>query len=98
VVLCDIDKFKSYNDTRGHLAVDEVLKAVAQVLSAGDGGGVGAYRYGGEEILIILRQQSLDDAALAAERLRRAVEALHIAHPGCAPGSVVTVSAGVAHL
>ncbi len=98
VVLCDIDKFKSYNDTRGHLAGDEVLQAVAQVLGGENGRGASAYRYGGEEMLVILRHQTLDGAAVVAERLRSAVEALDIAHPGGAPASVVTVSAGVAHL
>jgi diguanylate cyclase (GGDEF)-like protein len=98
VVLFDVDRFKVYNDTCGHLAGDDVLSAVAGALAAQCRGGDAAYRYGGEEFLAILIEQGLEPAALAAERMRAAVEALAIPHPGRGAGAFVTVSAGVATL
>jgi two-component system, cell cycle response regulator len=96
-MLCDVDFFKAYNDTYGHLAGDEVLKRVADVISGNLRGGDMAYRYGGEEFLIILPEQSLGSAVSIADRLRRAVEDLGIPHEKNPPG-VVTISLGVATL
>ncbi|MCA1687813.1 MAG: diguanylate cyclase [Actinobacteria bacterium] len=96
-MLCDVDFFKAYNDTYGHLAGDEVLKRVADVISENLRGGDMAYRYGGEEFLIILPEQSLESAVSTADRLRRAVEDLGISHEKNRPG-VVTISLGVAAL
>jgi diguanylate cyclase (GGDEF)-like protein len=96
-MLCDVDFFKAYNDTHGHLAGDEVLTRVAEVISEHLRGGDMAYRYGGEEFLIILPEQSLESSASTADRLRRAVEDLRIPHEKNAPG-VATISVGVAAL
>ena len=93
--LFDVDDFKGYNDTAGHLAGDDVLRAVARALQQQIRTGDAVYRYGGEEFLVLLPEQSIESAALAAERLRAAVEALGLPHPA---GGVVTVSAGVAAL
>jgi diguanylate cyclase (GGDEF)-like protein len=93
IALFDIDDFKGYNDAAGHLAGDGVLRAVAQRLQREIRSGDALYRYGGEEFLVLLPEQSLESAALAAERLRAAVEALALPHPA---GGTVTVSAGVA--
>jgi diguanylate cyclase (GGDEF)-like protein len=92
VALFDIDHFKALNDRAGHRAGDDVLRAVARALSDTIRGGDTMYRYGGEEFLVLLTEQSLDGAARAAERLRAAVEALNLPHPG---GGPVTVSSGV---
>ncbi len=70
-----------------------MLRAVARALSDAIRSGDTMYRYGGEEFLVLLAEQSLDGAARAAERLRAAVEALGLPHPD---GGAVTVSAGVA--
>jgi two-component system cell cycle response regulator len=96
IALCDIDHFKSYNDTRGHLAGDEVLKRVAGALVETTRREDSVYRYGGEEIMVLLAEQGLDGAAATAERMRVAVEALEIPHPGSVPSEVVTISVGVA--
>ena len=96
-MLCDVDFFKAYNDTYGHLAGDEVLKRVADVISENLRGGDLAYRYGGEEFLIILPQQSAESAVSTADRLRGAAEDLRIPHEKNPPG-VVTISVGVAAL
>ena len=97
-VLCDVDRFKPYNDHYGHLAGDEVLQKVAETVAAQCRSGDTAYRYGGEEFLVILPEQSQESAASIADRLRRAVEDLRIPHEANDPPGVVTISAGVATL
>jgi diguanylate cyclase (GGDEF)-like protein len=95
LALCDIDHFKAYNDRLGHLAGDQALRALAAtvrgVLRAGDV----AYRFGGEELLLILRDATVEDALVAVERVREAVERVAVPHPG-GNGGILTVSAGVA--
>jgi two-component system, cell cycle response regulator len=98
VVLCDVDWFKLYNDRYGHLAGDEVLQKVAKTIADHCRSGDTAYRYGGEEFLVILPEQSRESAVETADRLRRAVEDLLISHEAKDPPGVVTVSAGVATL
>jgi two-component system cell cycle response regulator len=96
VALFDVDRFKAFNDSAGHQAGDEVLRTVAATLAAECRGGDVVYRYGGEEMLVVLPAQTLDTATTAAERLRAAVEARAVPHPGLEAGAVVTVSGGVA--
>lgn len=98
VVLCDVDSFKAYNDHYGHLAGDEVLKRVAEVIVCQRRSGDTAYRYGGEEFLIILPEQTLEAATAAADRLRKAMEDLRIPHETNDPPGILTVSAGVASI
>ena len=96
VVLCDVDFFKAYNDRYGHLAGDDVLRRVAATFSSGLRTGDTAYRFGGEEFLLVLPEQDAATATAITERLRRAVEDLGIPHADGLPLGVVTVSAGVA--
>jgi len=94
VVMCDIDKFKSVNDTYGHQAGDSVLKEFAQLLKgeAREIDRVG--RYGGEEFLLILSGTVLDAAVTFAERLREKVETHNFTYSG---GTLCrTMSCGVA--
>ena len=98
VVLCDVDNFKAYNDRYGHLAGDDVLRRVAETISASLRDGDTAYRYGGEEFLIVLPEQDVEAAAAIADRLRRAVQDLGMPHEANDPPGVVTMSAGVAAL
>lgn len=98
VVLCDIDFFKSYNDRYGHLAGDEVLQRVASALVDTLRAGDSSYRYGGEELLAVLPEQTLEGASEAAERLRATVEDISIPHAGHSQKGVVTISAGVSAL
>ena len=93
MLMLDLDHFKRLNDEHGHLLGDQVLrevaKAVGSVLRTTDT----AYRYGGEEIAVLLRETGLEDAAGAAERIREAVARVSIAeHPDVS----VSTSAGVA--
>ena len=97
-VMCDVDHFKAYNDHYGHLAGDHVLRTVAQTIAQECRSGDLAYRYGGEEFLILLPEQRLVDALRAAERLRQAIERLALPHAAKSQVGVVTISAGVAEL
>jgi two-component system cell cycle response regulator len=97
VLLCDVDFFKPYNDHYGHPAGDEVIRKVADTIAGHRRSGDTAYRYGGEEFLIILPEQSLESADSTADRLRQAVEDLRIVHEK-SPSGVVTISVGVAAL
>jgi two-component system chemotaxis response regulator CheY len=97
MALVDVDRFKSYNDTHGHQAGDQVLQDVAVELRAQARGGDALYRYGGEEFLCIFPEQSLASGMLAADRMRKGMERLAIPHDDNALG-VLTISAGVAML
>jgi diguanylate cyclase (GGDEF)-like protein len=97
-VMCDVDHFKAYNDHYGHLAGDAVLQAVGRTIARSCRSGDLVYRYGGEEFLLILPEQSLAAAMMATERTRAAVEQLGLAHAAKLPAGIVTISAGVAAL
>jgi len=98
VAMCDVDRFKAYNDRFGHLAGDQVLKALAAAMERLSRESDTIYRFGGEELLILLPHQDLASAEIAVERLRRAIEAMAVEHPDNAPYGVVTVSFGLASL
>jgi diguanylate cyclase (GGDEF)-like protein len=94
--MCDLDRFKAYNDALGHVEGDHALRAVATILTETVRGTDSVYRYGGEELLIVLPEQTIASAELAGERLRRAVAAASLAHPNNPPHGVVTLSIGIA--
>jgi len=98
VAMCDIDFFKAFNDTKGHVAGDEVLRTVANTIRQTTRRGDSVYRYGGEEFLLILPDQTPAAAALAVEHVRKAVESLAIELDTGPPARVVTISAGIAQL
>lgn len=74
VIVCDIDRFKSVNDTYGHSVGDRTLQAFATVLVRTIRKGDLAARIGGEEFAILLRQAHADDAERLAERIRTTLE------------------------
>jgi diguanylate cyclase (GGDEF)-like protein len=90
LVMLDVDHFKKYNDTHGHLAGDEVLVRVAKVIKEAIRVMDRAVRYGGEEILVLLPDTDLDGAAEVGERIRGRLAEEFFA------GGRVTVSIGVA--
>lgn len=97
VILCDLDDFKIYNDTYGHLAGDTCLVQVATVLRhclhhTNDL----VARYGGEEFVAVLPHTTLAEAQVVAQRLQREVLGLRIPHQYSTVAPVVTVSIGVA--
>lgn len=95
LALFDVDYFKRYNDAAGHLAGDAALRQVAAILRQQARLGDDIYRYGGEEFLIVFPEQDLDGAAIAANRMRCAIEAAAIPHPGLEPPALLTVSVGI---
>jgi two-component system cell cycle response regulator len=98
VALCDVDLFKEYNDRYGHPAGDRVLEEVAAAITRDRRSGDTAYRYGGEEFLIVLPEQTLKAAASTADHLRKTVQRLRIPHEANVPTRMVTISAGAAAL
>lgn len=95
LALFDIDFFKPYNDTLGHVAGDDALKAVATALADACRAEDRVYRYGGEEFCAVFQDESIAGALQAAERMRRAVLQLQIPHPAPASGAWVSISGGV---
>jgi diguanylate cyclase (GGDEF)-like protein len=75
LLLLDIDRFKVYNDTHGHLEGDKVLIKLCQIIRACLRTMDSAYRYGGEEFTVILPETSGEEAETVARRIRKAVEA-----------------------
>ncbi|MCK9525336.1 MAG: diguanylate cyclase [Limnochordia bacterium] len=97
VLMIDLDFFKAYNDTYGHLQGDDVLKLVAKTLyNTLQRPGDLIARWGGEEFVALLPQTALKGACQVAERLRLAVVALKIPHEAHASGQFLTISVGVA--
>ena len=97
LLMIDIDHFKAFNDSRGHAAGDDVLKAVAQAMSrhcARPGDLV--CRWGGEEFAVILPGTDLAGAEHVAGELADVVRGLGICHPGVGRDARVTISLGVA--
>ena len=93
ILLMDVDHFKAYNDTFGHVQGDEALRQVAGAIraSASRPSDLPA-RYGGEEFVMVLPNTSPGGARLLAEKLRRLVQDLNIRHELPTPGSPLTLS------
>lgn len=94
LIMADIDKFKSINDTHGHPCGDEILKGVAAIIIQVVGAKGRCYRYGGEEISILLNNYTADEGASLAERIRLRIESSALGSRQLA----VTTSLGVAEI
>jgi diguanylate cyclase (GGDEF)-like protein len=94
VLVVDIDDFKEYNDTYGHLAGDEVLSRLAKVFKKSVRSCDYVARYGGEEFILVLPEIGPEDGVQAAERIRKKVAKEKFAGDG--KPREVTVSVGVA--
>ena len=95
VLLCDVDHFKSYNDRFGHLAGDQALGMIAATARGALRPQDAAYRFGGEELLLILRGAGIEEAMKIANRIRDAVQNAAFVHP-LADAGVLTLSVGLA--
>ena len=97
IFLFDIDHFKHFNDTNGHLPGDELLRSLSALLKeqVRDGESVG--RYGGEEFLMVMPDTDRNTALQAAERIRQLIEKEDFQYGEKQPGGRLTVSGGVAN-
>ncbi|MCM0082131.1 diguanylate cyclase [Geomonas sp. Red32] len=98
LLLMDIDHFKLYNDSLGHLEGDECLRQVAHAVHDSLRGTDFAARFGGEEFACVLHGAGHDGAEVTAERIRSGIQALGIPHPASPTARVITVSIGGATL
>ncbi len=96
LLIFDVDHFKNFNDTHGHLAGDEVLRHVGRTMTETAKTTDLPCRYGGEEFALILPNTRIDSARIAAERVRKAIEAMRIEFEG--KDLRVTASIGVAEM
>lgn len=96
LIMLDIDYFKAFNDTYGHLAGDDCLRLIAGVLTKATHRGPDlAARYGGEEFACILPETTLQGAVSVAEQIQAGIAALAVEHTASKVASLVTGSLGV---
>jgi len=99
VIICDIDFFKFFNDTYGHLKGDEILYSVAQTISGTLKRPMDLVaRYGGEEFAMVLPNTDLKGAHRVAKEVREAIGGLRIKHRASSVSEYITLSYGVAAL
>jgi diguanylate cyclase (GGDEF)-like protein len=92
----DIDKFKEYNDTYGHLAGDICLQKVAKTIEkVSDKPGVYCARYGGDEFIMIYEDKSDEEIMSIAEELNKEIEGLDITHNAMGEGGRISLSQGI---
>lgn len=96
IALIDIDFFKKYNDSYGHLQGDEVLREAAELLRQQIRNSDIAARYGGEEFVIIMPETSKELAMVVGEKLRKAFETFSFPLQETQPGGSLTISVGIA--
>ncbi|MBD3754794.1 MAG: GGDEF domain-containing protein [Gammaproteobacteria bacterium] len=98
LILSDIDHFKKFNDTYGHLIGDSVLRYYANIIKKEQGKNEVVCRYGGEEFAVLLSDTSLEGAKVRAEKIRSAIEAATLKRKNSnEPLTKITASFGIAH-
>jgi diguanylate cyclase (GGDEF)-like protein/PAS domain S-box-containing protein len=99
LLLLDVDFFKNYNDTYGHLQGDQCLKKIAQMIQKNVKRPADLVaRYGGEEFVVILPNTPLSGARQVAERIQQSLREMHLEHKGSLVSQFVTLSCGVSSL
>lgn len=96
LILLDLDDFKGYNDTYGHLKGDEALKEIGRLLLASTRRADIVARFGGEEFVVLLPEINAQGALVVAEKIRTAVEQYPFAGRTIQPGGKMTVTLGLA--
>jgi diguanylate cyclase (GGDEF)-like protein len=97
ILMIDVDRFKEFNDTLGHVAGDAILKSVGQSMESVSRGEDIVARYGGDEFVLMMANTSQETAWRRAELIRQRVHSLEIGHNGSQLGPV-TLSVGIAVL
>ncbi|MBI2002417.1 MAG: sensor domain-containing diguanylate cyclase [candidate division NC10 bacterium] len=95
LLMLDLDDFKGYNDSHGHLRGDEALKEVARLLLANSRRADVVGRFGGEEFVVLLPEINKQGAAVVAEKMRAAVEQYAFFGRESQPGGRLTVTLGL---
>lgn len=98
VMIIDIDYFKLYNDTYGHIQGDDCLTKVAQIISKSLRKTDFVARYGGEEFVVVLPLEDMPGAATAANKIVNSVANMKILHKNSKASSVVSISLGLAKM
>lgn len=96
MIMIDIDFFKRFNDTHGHMIGNDVLEQLALVITGSIRSEDLAFRFGGEEFSILIPHTSASEACLIAERIRMNVESSYFKHQETQPNQTITVTLGVA--
>jgi two-component system, chemotaxis family, response regulator WspR len=95
ILMVDVDHFKQYNDTYGHLSGDEILRRVARAIGDNFSRSTDlAARFGGEEFVVVLADTPYSGALYLGDKVCRAVEALRLPHIASGVGKFLTVSVG----
>jgi len=95
VLMFDLDDFKHYNDTNGHLAGDELLRTLGSILHKNARSTDIVCRFGGEEFVVILTETDKNQAVIVAEKMRSAIEEHEFPDEKAQPLGDITVSIGV---
>jgi diguanylate cyclase (GGDEF)-like protein len=96
ILMVDVDHFKKYNDTHGHLMGDEVLRGVANTLKRWTRVIDVVSRYGGDEFTLLLPETDEEGAVIVAKRLKKEVEETYFPLETYQPAGAITVSMGIA--
>lgn len=96
VIIFDVDNFKHYNDTNGHIQGDVLLKELSKILKKETRSTNILARYGGEEFIVLLQNTDKNNAMIYAEKARRLVKSYPFQHREKQPSGYVSLSAGVA--
>jgi len=98
VIMIDIDYFKNYNDSNGHILGDEVLKKVSHLMESNIRKADILARYGGEEFILLLPEIDKEHANTVAEKLRQTIEVSHFPGEEDLPNHRLTISLGISTL
>jgi diguanylate cyclase (GGDEF)-like protein len=96
LAILDIDDFKLFNDSEGHLAGDQILREIALIMAAGVRANDILVRFGGEEFAVIMPQTTEIEAYVVAERIREDIKTLILPKWTRFPKEAITICAGIA--
>jgi len=95
-LMVDVDNLKAFNDTLGHQQGDVALSQIASILASATRDVDKVFRYGGDEFCVVLPETDSPEAAVVAEKIRKAIDDFHFAGEERLPGGALTISVGIA--